>query len=221
MNNYIQIITKKTHSSSINKLGKIIPKEILEYVDYDLLLRVSTSLSDVTKNSFLYTGIIKEGKDCLHVEYKSADKIDTVSMIIHYDISLNENGFDFEGLNEQMEKAINEPDEVVVPEIVKEKVKTKKKPKKKKVVEKIDPKALDKVLDSFVEKETKISKAKVKAAFDNAMDNIVEKEKTKQKTKQVIDLLEKITDDESDKIKTKKEINPIDILKKIVSNEKK
>jgi hypothetical protein len=216
MSSFLDIVNKKAHQSSIKRLGEKIPNEILEYIEYELLNDVAKSLSSVTHNGFLYTGIIKEGEECLKVEYKSSDQVETVSMLIHYDVSLNEEGFDFEGLNEQMEKVVNgdvkEPEEPEEIEIVEEVV---EKPKKTTPKKKVDPKVLDKVLDTLIEKDQKEKSKKDVVALDKALDSMVEKEKTKKKTKQAIDLLEKLTEPPK-----KKEINPIDVLKKIVANEK-
>ena len=211
MKDFVAQITRQTHETSVKKLKPVISEKVLEYLDLNLLREIAGSLTAVTQISFLYTGIITEGTECLNVEFKSSDKRETVSMVIHYDVTLNEEGFDFIGLNEQMEKLVETPVEKPAPP-------KKKKVRKKKPVKKVDPKLLDKALDTIVEKEKIVNKKKLTSAMNNALDTIVEKEKKTQKTKSVLKLLETLTEKET---VVEKKSDPIDLLRKALTNEKK
>ena len=180
MKDFVGIITEKTHASCIKRLEGNVPSSVMEYINLELLRKVAESLSSVTQNNFIYTGIITEKEDCLYIEYKSSDKMDTISMLVHYDEELNKDGFDFEGLNLQMEKTIGS-------------VKTIE--KKEEIVEPETKEVLPVVEDEEKE-ETKVDNSSSSQA-NGILDKLdlmtdAEKKKIKPKTKQVISVMEKI-----------------------------
>lgn len=191
--NLKEIVTKKAHESSSNKLDvDLIPPNILKYITLEFFESIASSLSAITRSAFLYTGKVVSEKDQLVVSFVSSDQSDEIKMIMKYDYSERE-GFEFVNLNKHLEKAIEVPPEVEAqPE-----------PKEVEVVVAPvvpEPPVIElgkfvSMMDKQIEKLDKEKEEERKKMAVDTLTTALENLEKKDKTKRLIDMIEKAVDD--------------------------
>lgn len=93
--NLVDLIRNKTHESSLNKIKKQnIPEKLFEYLTIEFLTSISSTLSTITRQYFVYTGKVNVEKSSVVISFVSSVSNDEIKMIIQYGID-EYGGFDF------------------------------------------------------------------------------------------------------------------------------
>ena len=151
-----KIVTTKAHESSIEFIEKSnVPRELYEHLTYDFMESISKVLSDITRESFLYTGKIILESQSLRTSFTSSSCPDTIDLIMDF---VHNGGYRFINLNNKLEKVLtpeikedtNNADVEVVVEKEKDPIPAPVKKKKtvKKAVKKTEP-PIDPIKDSI------------------------------------------------------------------------
>jgi hypothetical protein len=105
------IISKKTHDSSIEKL-KDVPPSLKEQLSHEFIASVASALSSITHDTFNYTGKIVKESNTIRITFTSASEADSVDLLVNY----QDAGYKFVNINDKLEKALdNKETETIMP----------------------------------------------------------------------------------------------------------
>jgi hypothetical protein len=189
------IIRQKAHEASVKSLIKNrINENLIDKLTYEFLESIATELSGILRETFIYTGKIIVGEGYISVSYTSSSKSDEVIMKISFNHKEDE-PFEFEGLNDKLEKLVDDkekqPKKEVKPKPVKQKIKKIEKPKIK-----LNPEQMLKSLNDQVEKEEKEKKKTESDKVTKLMFKAIEKLEIKDEVNKKVELLNKIINKE-------------------------
>lgn len=110
-----KIVTQKAHESCIKVLTHDhVPFELIQQFTYEFLEEVASSLSQVTRNTFIYTGNISYKDKTLNVKFSTSDNKDIISLLVTYNYNTQEKDYTFDNLNQHLEKLIVPPEPEVI-----------------------------------------------------------------------------------------------------------
>jgi hypothetical protein len=197
-------ITKKAHDASIRKLKtKKVPSKIVKSLTTKFLDDIASSLSEVTKSVFNYTGNVDYKDDSVLVKFTSSETSNVITMVISYDKKTLEEDYTFENLNETIEENIEK-------EEVKEEVVVEDSPVKEKIASPIPnfTAMVDTAIKIGNEEKEKEKRQKIQEMVDESLDSLEKIEKA-DKINKILDALEEQTTEE------KKEDKLLSILKNV------
>lgn len=188
-----EVIREKSHSANINSLKSSgIKATILEKLTFEFLESIAAELTGILREKFIYTGNIESGDGFFLIVFTSSSQSDKVTMKISFNDD-GSKGFEFDGLNDKLEKiAKQEPtvQEVPIPQ---------PKPTQKSVPQiKIDPNKMIQSLTKQVQKEDQAKKEEQVKNQANALIKAISSMEEEEEVKKKVELLDNLIDKENE-----------------------
>jgi cobalamin biosynthesis Mg chelatase CobN len=102
-----KIVTQKAHESCIKQLTSAhAPFELIQQFSYEFLEEIANTLSQVTRNIFLYTGNLTYKDKSIEAKFTTSDSKDVITLTVSYNYNTQEQEYKFDNLNQQLEKLV-------------------------------------------------------------------------------------------------------------------